>query len=124
MWSNYAVNGPTNVGTTRMGTASRRSAMKIPPARWRCGHADEIGLMVNHITDDGFCTAFKSVGLTPPRWLAIAGFNPPLTVWTSRSWFVADRGALQDKAGDAKVRKLHGRFVDIAARSREERCPA
>ena len=54
LWSTTPVSGPTNVGTTRMGTASRRLAMNAACTVAVCGHADEIGLMVNHITDDGF----------------------------------------------------------------------
>lgn len=88
-----------------------------------CGHADEIGLMVNHITDDGFLYCVQIGGIDPATVVGNrVGFQS--TVDGVDEMVLGFVGAtavhLQDKAGDAKVRKLHELFVDIGARSREE----
>ncbi len=88
-----------------------------------CGHADEIGLMVNHIDDKGYIyckqiggiDAGSIVGKRIQFQSSVAGVtNPVLGV------IGATAIHLQDKASEGKVRKLHELFIDIGARTTDE----
>ena len=88
-----------------------------------CGHADEIGLMVNHFDEKGFvyCKAIGGIDIT-----SIVGkrvrFNS--TVAGVINPVIGLIGAtaihLQDKANEGKVRKLHELFIDIGASTADE----
>lgn len=87
-----------------------------------CGHADEIGLMVNHIDDKGFvyCRAIGGIDTT-----SIVGkrlrFASSVTTpeGTAVGEVIGVIGAtaihLQDRSGEPKARKLHELFIDIGA---------
>ena len=73
-----------------------------------CGHADEIGLMVNHIDAQGFVYC-KAIGI---QFLStVAGVKNPVIGLVG-----ATAIHLQDKEAGAKVRKLHELFIDIGAK--------
>lgn len=85
------------------------------------GHADEIGLMVNHIDEKGFVYC-RSIGGVDPASLvgkrirfrsSVPGVKGPVT-----GVIGATAIHLQEKGGDAKVKKLHELFVDIGATDR------
>jgi endoglucanase len=88
-----------------------------------CGHADEIGLMVNHFDDKGFvyCKAIGGidtgsiVGKRVRFNSSIPGVKNPVI-----GLIGATAIHLQDKSAEGKVRKMHELFVDIGATSGDE----
>lgn len=84
-----------------------------------CGHADEIGLMVNHIDSNGFVYCRQVGGIDPASIVGkrlqfrstVPGVDAPVVGLVG-----ATAIHLQDRSGDAKVRKLHELFVDIGAK--------
>lgn len=84
-----------------------------------CGHADEIGLMVNHIDSNGFVYCRQIGGIDPASIVgkriqfrsSVAGVSNPVLGMVG-----ATAIHLQDRTGDAKVRKLHELFIDIGAK--------
>lgn len=88
-----------------------------------CGHADEIGLMVNHFDEKGFvyCKAIGGidvgsiVGKRVRFNSSVAGVNNPVI-----GLIGATAIHLQDKSAEGKVRKLHELFIDIGANSADE----
>jgi endoglucanase len=83
-----------------------------------CGHADEIGLMVNHFDEKGFvyCKAIGGidvgsiVGKRVRFQSSVPGIKNPVV-----GLIGATAIHLQDKSQDGKVRKLHELFIDIGA---------
>ncbi len=88
-----------------------------------CGHADEIGLMVNNIDDKGFVYARQIGGIDPASIVgkrvrfrsSVPGVTEPVV-----GVIGATAIHLQDRGADAKVRKLHELFIDIGCRTRDE----
>ena len=88
-----------------------------------CGHADEIGLMVNHFDEKGFvyCKAIGGidtgsiVGKRVRFNSSIAGVKNPVI-----GLIGATAIHLQDKSAEGKVRKMHELFIDIGAASGDE----
>ncbi len=86
-----------------------------------CGHADEIGLMVNHVDDKGFVYCRQIGGIDPATIVgkrvrfrsSVPGVDAPVD-----GVIGATAIHLQDKSADAKIRKLHELFVDIGAADR------
>jgi len=84
-----------------------------------CGHADEIGLMVNYVDSQGFvyCKAIGGidsgsiVGKRIQFCSSVAGVKNPVIGLVG-----ATAIHLQDKDASAKVRKLHELFIDIGAK--------
>jgi endoglucanase len=80
------------------------------------GHADEIGLMVNHIDEDGFLYVTQIGGIdaavVPGKRLAIHTAKGPVRGVTG-----ATAIHLRDRDKEEKPRKLHELFVDIGAKS-------
>lgn len=83
------------------------------------GHADQIGLIVSHIDDDGFIYT-QTVGGWDPQQL----IGQRMTVWTSGGPIpgVIARKAIHllDEADRKKVVKAKDLWVDIGATSRKE----
>ncbi|MDA0802879.1 MAG: M20/M25/M40 family metallo-hydrolase [Planctomycetota bacterium] len=82
------------------------------------GHCDEIGLLVNHVDSNGFvyCRALGGIDSA-----AIVGKRVQFRSTVPGAGVVvgvvgATAIHLQDKSGDAKVRKLHELFLDIGAK--------
>lgn len=84
-----------------------------------CGHADEIGLMVNHIDSNGFVYCRQIGGIDPASIVgkriqfdsSVPGVQNPVIGLVG-----ATAIHLQDRSGEAKVRKLHELFIDIGAK--------
>jgi putative aminopeptidase FrvX len=83
-------------------------------------HADEIGMVVNYITDEGFIY-FRKIGGVDPAILRGMRVN----IHTRRKGSI--RGVIGNVAphltkqeGERKVPKIEELFIDIGARSREE----
>lgn len=81
-------------------------------------HADEIGFMVNHITDEGFLHVVRIGGsdraIARGRRLRILGSQGPVAGIIGNTAF-----HLRDTKDD-KIPEWHDLFVDIGARSRDE----
>lgn len=84
-----------------------------------CGHADEIGLMVNHVDAQGFVYC-KSIGGIDSGSIvgkriqfrsSVAGVTEPVIGLVG-----ATAIHLQDKDAGAKVRKVHELFIDIGSK--------
>ena len=88
-----------------------------------CGHADEIGLMVNHFDEKGFvyCKAIGGidtgsiVGKRVQFRSSIPGVKNPVI-----GLIGATAIHLQDKSAEGKVRKMHELFIDIGATSGDD----
>ena len=88
-----------------------------------CGHADEIGLMVNHFDEKGFvyCKAIGGidtgsiVGKRVRFNSSVPGVKNPVI-----GLIGATAIHLQDKSAEGKVRKMHELFIDIGATSGDE----
>ncbi|MCE2884831.1 MAG: M20/M25/M40 family metallo-hydrolase [Planctomycetaceae bacterium] len=88
-----------------------------------CGHADEIGLMVNHFDEKGFiyCKAIGGidtgsiVGKRVQFRSSIPGVKNPVV-----GLIGATAIHLQDKSVEGKVRKMHELFIDIGAANGDE----
>ena len=88
-----------------------------------CGHADEIGLMVNHFDDKGFVYC-KSIGGIDTGSIVGKRVRFESSVPGVKSPVIGLIGAtaihLQDKAAEGKVRKIHELFIDIGATTADE----
>ncbi|MFM7051543.1 MAG: M42 family peptidase, partial [Planctomycetota bacterium] len=88
-----------------------------------CGHADEIGLMVNHIDEKGFVYC-KAIGGIDTGSIVGKRVRFQSSVPGARSPVIGLIGAtaihLQDKSAEGKVRKMHELFIDIGATSADE----
>jgi len=82
-----------------------------------CGHADEIGLMVNHFDEKGFvfCRAIGGIDNTSIVGKRVRFASTIPGVGDVLGVIGATAIHLQDRSGDLKVRKLHELFIDIAA---------
>jgi len=86
-----------------------------------CGHADEIGLMVNHFDDKGFIYCRQIGGIDPAT---VVGkrvrfrSSVPGVEGLVDGVIGATAIHLQEKGGDPKVRKLHELFIDIGVADR------
>jgi endoglucanase len=88
-----------------------------------CGHADEIGLMVNHIDEKGFVYC-KAIGGIDTGSIVGKRVRFQSSVPGAKNPVIGLIGAtaihLQDKSAEGKVRKMHELFIDIGATSADE----
>jgi putative aminopeptidase FrvX len=92
-----------------------------PPTVMLCGHADEIGLMVNYFDDKGFvyCRAIGGIDASSIVGKRVVFQSSVEGMGEVRGVIGATAIHLQEKAGDAKVRKLHELYIDIGAKDKE-----
>jgi putative aminopeptidase FrvX len=84
------------------------------------GHCDQIGFIVNYITDDGFLHIDPIGGVDP-----VVATSQRVTIMTKKNGFVpgvVGRKAihLMDDEDKKKVPKIHDVYVDIGARNKAE----
>lgn len=83
------------------------------------GHSDEIGFMVQHITEDGFIY-FTGVGGVDPSLVR----GQRMQIQTKNGPVLGVTGSLaphmQDRGKDPETPKLHECFLDIGARNKKE----
>lgn len=86
-----------------------------------CGHADEIGLMVNHIDEKGFvyCRAIGGIDAGSIVGKRVRFRSSVPEVGEVLAVIGATAIHLQDKASEGKARKLHELFLDIGAADAE-----
>lgn len=100
-------------------TSSAASSVATQRTVAVCGHADEIGLMVNHVDSQGFvyCKAIGGidsgaiVGKRIQFRSTVAGVSTPVIGLVG-----ATAIHLQDKDATSKVRKVHELFIDIGSK--------
>ncbi len=119
VWLDYAGAFADETQTDVYGSAVATLNPGGTPRVMIVGHADEIGLMVNHIDEKGFIYA-RSIGgidpaVVPGKRLAIHAAGGMVRGVTG-----ATAIHLRDREKDAKPAKLHELFIDIGAGSREE----
>ena len=88
-----------------------------------CGHADEIGLMVNHIDDKGFiyCKAIGGIDVGSIVGKRVRFQSSVPGVKNSVIGLICATAIhLQDKSAEGKVRKMHELFIDIGAANADE----
>jgi endoglucanase len=130
VWLEYVrANGATRTWNDAYGNCFAELAPTTAPAGGRaftvaiCGHADEIGLMVNHIDSNGFVwcrsiggiDAGSIVGKRLQFRSSVPGVAAPVL-----GLIGATAIHLQDRSGEPKVRKMHELFVDIGAKDEAE----
>jgi endoglucanase len=86
-----------------------------------CGHADEIGLMVNHVDEKGFvyCRSIGGIDVTSIVGKRVRFRSGVPGVGDVLGVIGATAIHLQDRSADLKVRKLHELFIDIGASDAE-----
>ena len=126
-WLEYGrANGATRTWNDAYGNCFAELAPTVAPAAGAkpftvavCGHADEIGLMVNHVDSNGFVYCRQIGGIDPASIVgkrlqfrsSVPGVTEPVI-----GLIGATAIHLQDRSGEPKVRKLHELFVDIGAK--------
>jgi endoglucanase len=126
-WLEYVrANGATRTWNDAYGNCFAELAPTAAPAAGTkpftvavCGHADEIGLMVNHVDSNGFVYCRQIGGIDPASIVgkrlqfrsSVPGVTEPVI-----GLIGATAIHLQDRSGEPKVRKLHELFVDIGAK--------
>jgi endoglucanase len=127
VWLDYVrANGATRTWNDAYGNCFAELAPTAAPAGGAkpftvavCGHADEIGLMVNHVDSNGFVYCRSIGGIDPASIVgkrlqfrsSVPGVTEPVL-----GMIGATAIHLQDRTGEPKVRKLHELFVDIGAK--------
>jgi endoglucanase len=120
VWLDYATQYADETFTDTYGSAVGVLNPQGDPKVLIVGHADEIGLMVNHIDEKGFIYV-KSIGgidpaVVPAKRLTIHTQAGPVRAITGATAIhLRDRDNNEDKP-----RKLHELFLDIGAANREE----
>jgi endoglucanase len=126
-WLEYVrANGATRTWNDSYGNCFAELAPTAAPAGGArpftvavCGHADEIGLMVNHVDSNGFVYCRQIGGIDPASIVgkrlqfrsSVPGVTEPVIGLVG-----ATAIHLQERGGEPKVRKLHELFVDIGAK--------
>lgn len=117
VWLDYAKQFADETFTDAYGNAVAVLNKGGSPRVMLAGHADEIGLMVSYINDNGFIY-MRRIGGTDPTITKAQRVN----IHTARG---AVRGvvgtiAIHMKSGDEKPPKIHELYVDIGAKNKKE----
>lgn len=108
-----------NVRTDVMGNVFGVRNPDGKPRVMLAGHCDQIGFIVNHITDEGFLHVDPIGGVDP-----VVATSQRVSIMTKRGLVpgVIGRKAihLMDDEDKKKVPKIHDLYIDIGARDKEE----
>lgn len=119
VWLDYVKQYADETETDTYGSAMGIMNPDAPTRVLIVGHADEIGLMVNHIDEKGFIYVVSIGGIDPQ---VVPGKR--LTIHTKKGPLRGITGAtaihLRDRDAEPKPRKLHELFVDIGVHSKKE----
>lgn len=119
VWRDYVANFADKVESDAYGNVYATLNPEGSPTVMLTGHADEIGFMVHHITDEGFIY-YRPIGGVDPtmvrgRRMVIHNERGPVQGVTA-----APPIHLQDSDSDPKPLKHHENFIDIGVSSRAE----
>jgi putative aminopeptidase FrvX len=119
LWLDYVKQFADTVETDAYGNATATFNKGGSPRLMVVGHGDEIGLMVNYISSEGYLY-FRSIGGVSPEILKAQRVN----IHTASGPITGVIGSLPphltDKRGEAKVPKLQDLYIDIGAVSKKE----
>jgi putative aminopeptidase FrvX len=119
IWLDYVRNFADETRTDAYGNAVAVLNKGGSPRLMLAGHADEIGLMVNFINENGFIY-FKKIGgvdeaITRAQRVTIHTKNGPV-----RGVVGTIASHLQPRNGEKKVPKIHEMYIDIGAKNKKE----
>lgn len=119
VWADYVGDFAEKVESDAYGNIFARLNSDGSPKILLCGHADELGLMVTHISDEGFLY-FKAIGgvdrgLIRGQRVVIHGPNGPVPGVTGHLAI-----HLQEADDRKKVPEMHQIFIDIGVDSKAE----
>jgi len=114
LWCRYARQYADEVRTDSYGNAVAVLNPDGNPKIMVDGHADEIGLMVKHIDDNGF-VYFQRIGGVNPALVQGKRVNIHARGGIVRGVIGATAIHLEERGKDPKVPKMHEVFIDIGA---------
>ena len=119
VWRDYVAHFADSVESDAYGNVYATLNPEGSPTVMLTGHADEIGFMVNYITDEGFIY-YRPIGGVDPalvrgRRVTVHSQQGPVLGVTA-----APPVHLRDRTKEAKPPKHHENFIDIGVTSREE----
>ncbi len=119
VWLNYAKSFADRVESDAYGNCFAYVNEGGSPKIMVTGHSDEVGFMVQHISDEGFIY-FTGVGGVDPALVR----GQRMHVQTRHGPLLGITGTLaphmQDRGKEAEVPKLHECFLDIGAKNKKE----
>ena len=115
VWCHYARKYADEVRTDAYGNAVAVINPGGDPKILLDGHADEIGLMVKHIDDDGF-VYFQPIGGLRPDWVRTKRVNIHNAKGDVRGVIGATAPHITKFDENPKLPKMHECFIDIGAR--------
>jgi putative aminopeptidase FrvX len=119
VWWNYVAGFADEVESDAYGNVYAVVNPNGSPTVMLTGHADEIGLMVNYISDDGFLY-YRPIGGVDAALVR----GRRVTIHSERGPVRGVTGAvpihLHERNGEDKAPKHHEIFIDIGASSRDE----
>lgn len=119
VWLDYVARFADRVESDAYGNCFAYLNERGTPRIMVTGHSDEIGFMVQHISDEGFIY-FAAVGGTDVTLVR----GQRMRVQTRQGPVLGVTGTvaphMQDRGKDPEIPKLHECFLDIGARSRKE----
>lgn len=119
VWRDYVAQFADSTESDAYGNVYATLNPEGSPTVMLTGHADEIGFMVNYITDEGFIY-YRPIGGVDPalvrgRRVTIHSENGAVLGVTA-----APPVHLRDRSKEVKTPKHHENFIDIGVSSREE----
>ncbi len=115
LWCEYARQFADEVHTDAYGNAVAVLNPAGSPKIMFDGHADEIALMINYISDEGF-VYFQRVGGVDPAMIRGKRVNIHTAQGAIRGIIGAPAIHLRDRVAEPKAPKMHESFIDIGAK--------
>ena len=119
VWCDYARQYADEVRTDAYGNAVAVLNPGGSPKVMLDGHADEIGLMVKHIDDDGFIY-FQRIGMVDPSLVRAKRVDIHTEKGDVRGIVGATAFHYMGDAKDQKPLKMHESYIDIGAKDKKE----
>jgi len=119
VWCEYARQYADEVRTDAYGNAVAVLNPKGDPKIMLDGHADEIGLMVNHIDEKGFLF-FQRIGGVDPALVRGKRVNIHAAKGVVRGVIAAPAIHLRDREKEPKPPKMHESWIDIGAKDAKD----
>lgn len=118
VWKNFVATFADEVESDSYGNVYATINPGGSPTIMLTGHADEIGLMVNYISDEGMIY-YKQIGGVDPALVRGKRVNIHTGNGTVRGITAAPPIHLAERDGDSKAPKHHENFIDIGVENKE-----